>query len=226
MERFVPRTTRTTKKASRDVPARKYDAAKTRRNILSVATGEFARQGFNGARIDAIAARTSTTKRMIYYYFASKEQLYISVLEQEYANIRSEEARLQLELLDPEQAVRRLTEFTFDYDHAHPNFVRLVAIENIHHAKHLAKSTRIRDVNTSIVDTLERILARGRKAKTFRADVRAIDVHMLMSALCFFQVSNLYTFGTIFHRNFLSPAVRKAHKKLVADFIVHVLTRA
>jgi len=104
--------------------------------------------------------------------------------------------------------------------------VRLVAIENIHHAKHLAKSTRIRDVNTSIVDTLERILARGRKAKTFRADVRAIDVHMLMSALCFFQVSNLYTFGTIFHRNFLSPAVRKAHKKLVADFIVHVLTRA
>ena len=226
MERFVPRTTRTTKKASRDVPARKYDAAKTRRNILSVATGEFARQGFNGARIDAIAARTSTTKRMIYYYFGSKEQLYISVLEQEYANIRSEEARLQLELLEPEQAVRRLTEFTFDYDHAHPNFVRLVAIENIHHAKHLAKSTRIRDVNTSIVDTLERILARGRKAKTFRADVRAIDVHMLMSALCFFQVSNLYTFGTIFHRNFLSPAVRKAHKKLVADFIVHVLTRA
>jgi len=222
----MPRTTRTTKKASRDVPARKYDAAKTRRNILSVATGEFARQGFNGARIDAIAARTSTTKRMIYYYFGSKEQLYISVLEQEYANIRSEEARLQLELLEPEQAVRRLTEFTFDYDHAHPNFVRLVAIENIHHAKHLAKSTRIRDVNTSIVDTLERILARGRKAKTFRADVRAIDVHMLMSALCFFQVSNLYTFGTIFHRNFLSPAVRKAHKKLVADFIVHVLTRA
>ena len=222
----MPRTTRTTKKASRDVPARKYDAAKTRRNILSVATGEFARQGFNGARIDAIAARTSTTKRMIYYYFGSKEQLYISVLEQEYANIRSEEARLQLELLEPEQAVRRLTEFTFDYDHAHPNFVRLVAIENIHHAKHLAKSTRIRDVNTSIVDTLERILARGRKAKTFRADVRAVDLHMLMSALCFFQVSNLYTFGTIFHRNFLSPAVRKAHKKLVADFIVHVLTRA
>ena len=226
MERFVPQKTRTTKKGSRDVPARKYDAAKTRRNILSVATEEFARQGFNGARIDAIAARTSTTKRMIYYYFGSKEQLYISVLEQEYANIRSEEARLQLELLEPEAAVRRLTEFTFDYDHAHPTFVRLVAIENIHHAKHLAKSTKIRDVNTSIVDTLERILARGRKAKTFRADVRAVDLHMLMSALCFFQVSNLYTFGTIFHRNFLSPAVRKAHKKLVADFIVHVLTRA
>jgi AcrR family transcriptional regulator len=226
MERFVPQRTRTTKKASRDVPARKYDPEKTRRNILSVATEEFARQGFNGARIDAIAARTSTTKRMIYYYFGSKEKLYIAVLEQEYANIRSEEARLQLELLDPVPAVRRLTEFTFDYDHAHPNFVRLVAIENIHHAKHLAKSTKIRDVNTSIVDTLERILARGRKTKTFRADVRAMDVHMLMSALCFFQVSNLHTFGTIFHRNFLSPDVRKAHRKLVADFIVHVLTRA
>jgi AcrR family transcriptional regulator len=225
MERFVP-PKKTTKKGARNVPARKYDPEKTRRNILSVATEEFAKQGFNGARIDAIASRTSTTKRMIYYYFGGKEQLYIAVLEQEYANIRSEEARLQLELLEPELAVRRLTEFTFDYDHAHPNFVRLVSIENIHHARHLAKSTKIRDVNTSIVDTLERILARGRKAKTFRADVRAIDVHMLMSALCFFQVSNLSTFGTIFHRNFLSPAVRKAHRKLVSDFIVHVLTRA
>jgi AcrR family transcriptional regulator len=208
---------------TRAVRSRKYDAAKTKRNILSVATREFAKHGFNGARIDAIAARTSTTKRMIYYYFGGKEPLYVAVLEQEYARIRASEAALQLELLEPEEAIRRLTEFTFDYDHANPDFVRLVAIENIHHGRHLAKSTRIRRVNSTIVEAIEAILQRGRRQGVFHARVRAIDVHMLMSALCFFHVSNLYTFGAIFQRDFLLPRVRRTHRTMVADFIVHFL---
>ena len=141
---------------------KKYDAQKTRGNILSVATREFARNGYNGARIDAIAARTSTTKRMIYYYFGGKEQLYIAVLEDQYARIRDHEAALGLEALPPEQAIRRLAEFTFDYDHANPEFVRLVAVENIHHAKHLRKSAVIRSVNVRIIDTIDAILKRRR----------------------------------------------------------------
>jgi AcrR family transcriptional regulator len=209
--------------AKRAAPSRKYDPQKTKGDILSVATKEFARHGYNGARIDAIAARTSTTKRMIYYYFGGKERLYIAVLEQEYARIRTYEAGLELESLEPEQAIRRLTEFTFDYDHANPDFVRLVAIENIHHARHLAKSKAIRRVNATIVDTIETILKRGRRKGVFLASVRAVDVHMLMSALCFFHVSNLHTFGAIFRRDFLSPSVKKTHKKMVADFVVHLL---
>jgi len=215
-----PKSRTTGKRAT---PSRKYDPEKTKRNILSMATKEFAKHGYNGAKIDAIAARTSTTKRMIYYYFGGKEQLYITVLEQEYAKIRSHEAGLQLRLLEPEQAIRRLTEFTFDYDHANPEFVRLVAIENIHHARHLAKSTKIRRVNATIIETINEILERGRRQGIFCAGVRAVDVHMLMSALCFFHVSNLHTFGVIFRRNFLSLQVRQTHKKLVADFIVHRL---
>lgn len=203
--------------------SRKYDPQKTKDDILSVATKEFAKHGYNGSRIDAIAARTSTTKRMIYYYFGGKEQLYIAVLEQEYARIRTYEAGLHLESLEPEQAIRRLIEFTFDYDHAHPDFVRLVAIENIHHARHLAKSKEIRRVNATIVDTIETILKRGRRKGVFHASVRAVDVHMLMSALCFFHVSNLHTFGAIFRRDFLSPSVKRTHKKMVADFVVHLL---
>ena len=202
---------------------KKYDAQKTRGNILSVATREFARNGYNGARIDAIAARTSTTKRMIYYYFGGKEQLYIAVLEDQYARIRDHEAALDLEALPPEQAIRRLAEFTFDYDHANPEFVRLVAVENIHHAKHLRKSAVIRSVNARIIDTIDAILKRGRREGRFVAKVQAVDVHMLMSALCFFHVSNLHTFGTIFRRDFLSPALRRTHRKLVADFIIHRL---
>jgi AcrR family transcriptional regulator len=208
---------------SRSARTRKYDPEETKRDILSVATQEFATLGFNGARIDAIAARTSTTKRMIYYYFGGKERLYIAVLEREYAKIRAHESALNLESLEPEQAIRRLTEFTFDYDHANPDFVRLVAIENIHHARHLAKSAVIRGVNASVIETIDAIMKRGRRKGVFKAGVRAVDVHMLMSALCFFHVSNLHTFGAIFRRDFLSPRVRRTHKKLVADFVVHLL---
>jgi len=207
----------------RTVGPRKYDPEKSKRNILSVATKEFAQHGLNGARIDAIAARTSTTKRMIYYYFGGKEQLYVAVLEQEYAKIRECESQLNLDRLAPEQAIRRLAEFTFDYDHANPDFVRLVAIENIHHARHISKSKKIRGVNSTIVDTIGAILKRGRREGTFRRSVRPVDVHMLMSALCFFHVSNLHTFGSIFGRDFLAPGVRRTHKRIVADFIVHLL---
>jgi AcrR family transcriptional regulator len=209
--------------AKRAARSRKYDPEETRRDILSVSTKEFAKHGYNGARIDAIAAQTSTTKRMIYYYFGGKERLYITVLEREYARIRTYEAGLQLESVEPEQAIRRLTEFTFDYDHANPDFVRLVAIENIHHARHLAKSKEIRKLNATIIDTIDEIVQRGRRQGVFHASVRAVDVHMLMSALCFFHVSNLHTFGAIFRRDFLSPRVRKTHKKMVSDFVVHLL---
>ena len=162
---------------------------------------------------------------MIYYYFGGKEQLYIAVLEEAYARIRQAEAALRLDRLDPESAIRRLTEFTFDYDHANPGFVRLVAVENIHHARHLAKSARIRAINASVIATIENILRRGRRQGVFKARVSAVDVHMLMSALCFFHVSNAYTFGAIFRRNFLSPKLRASHRKLAADFIIHLLKR-
>jgi AcrR family transcriptional regulator len=113
---------------------------------------------------------------MIYYYFGGKEQLYIAVLEDQYTRIRDAESALGLDGLPPEQAVRRLAEFTFDYDHAHPEFVRLVAVENIHHARHLRKSARIRSVNARIIGTIERILKRGRRQRVFAATVRAVGV--------------------------------------------------
>jgi len=206
-------------------PERIRDAERTKADILAVATREFSDRGYAGARINEIADKTSTTKRMIYYYFGGKEQLYIAVLEQAYERIREAEAKLGLDAMDPESAMRRLTEFTFDYDHAHPDFVRLVAVENIHHARHLAKSTRIRAINGSIVATIDRILRRGRRSGAFRARVSAVDVHMLMSALCFFHVSNLHTFGAIFRRNFVSPRLRASHRRLAADFILHLLRR-
>ncbi len=148
------------------------DPERTRANILAVATEEFAAHGLSGARVDAIAERTRTSKRMIYYYFASKEGLYLAVLEQAYSEIRALEASLDLSALDPEAAIRALVETTFDYDDAHPDFVRLVGIENIHRAEHIARSQVIRDLNITVIGSITEVLRRGRESGCFRADNR------------------------------------------------------
>jgi AcrR family transcriptional regulator len=202
---------------------RSRDSERTREDILKIATDEFATHGLSGARVDAIAKRMRTTKRMIYYYFDSKSGLYAAVLERAYAEIRAFEAKLELGSLAPEAAIRRLIEFTFDYDETHPDFIRLVAIENIHHAKHLAKQSVIRNVNLSIIDALAAILERGRKSGVFRAHVDPVDVHMLISAFCFFRVSNRPTFGTIFRRDLSAPDIRRRHKRMICDAVIGLL---
>jgi AcrR family transcriptional regulator len=212
--------------AGDEQPARKHDPERTKQDILKIATEEFAEHGLSGARVDAIATRMRTTKRMIYYYFGSKEGLYEAVLEKAYADIRAVEAELKLDSLEPEAAIRRLVEFTFDYDESHPNFIRLVTIENIHHAKHLAGSLKIRNVNAAVIETLTSILERGRKSGIFRADVDPIDIHMMISAFCFFRVSNKSTFGAIFDRDLSAPELRERHKRMIGDAIIRLLKNA
>ena len=128
---------------------RQNDPEGVRRNILEVATVEFAQRGFSGARVDAIADRTRTSKRMIYYYFGSKERLYLAVLEAAYSAIRRQEATLDLEHQPPEQALVTLVASTFDYYHAHPEFVRLVMNENIMDGVHMKRSKAIGKVKRS-----------------------------------------------------------------------------
>lgn len=198
---------------------RSQDPEGVRRNIVEVATLEFVRLGYSGARVDAIAALTRTSKRMIYYYFKSKEGLYVAVLEQAYRNIRDVEATLDLAHLPPETALRRLVEFTFDYQNAHPDFVRLVMIENIHHARHMKRSRAIQTVNIGVIDAIARLYARGRVARLFRPGIEPIDLHMTISALCFFNVANRATFSTIFKRDMTSPKALARRRAEVADIV-------
>lgn len=206
--------------------SRKPDAERTRREILAAARQEFSEHGLSGARIDTIAARMRTNKRMIYYYFGSKEGLYLATLEQVYGEIRSVEQELDLDSLTPSDAVRRIVEFTFDYHEAHPDFVRLVSIENIHHAKHLALSERVRNLNVTVIKTLDGILRRGRRAGSFQSAIDPVDLHMLISAFCFYRVSNRHTFGTLFGRDLTAPQQRKKHKRMIGDAIVGLLESA
>ena len=211
---------------SEEAPAvdRSRDAERTRAEILAVAAHEFADKGYDGARVDEIAAKTRTTKRMIYYYFGGKEQLFIEVLERSYAVILSIERNLDVEHLDPIDALRSLAELTFDHHESHPDFVRLVSIENIHRAEHIAHSTELAGLANPALDVLTRILDRGRAAGYFRDDVDALDVHMAISAFCVFRIANRHTFNAIFDRDMLDPARRDHHRRMVGDLLVSYLT--
>jgi AcrR family transcriptional regulator len=203
---------------------RTRDAARTRENILDVATREFADNGYSGARIDKIAEQTRCTKRMIYYYFGSKEQLWISVLERAYAGIREAEQSLDVEGLDPAAAIRRLAELTYDHHTAHPDFLRLVSVENIHRGEHIAKSTAVASSNRPVIELIERILRRGHESGVFRTGIDALDVHMMISAYCVFPVANAHTFGVLFGRDLLDPSRHQHQRRLLGDLLVTYLT--
>jgi AcrR family transcriptional regulator len=160
---------------------------------------------------------------MIYYYFGGKKQLYMAVLERAYARIRTAEQAVEVDHLDPVTAIRRLAEITFDHHEAHPEFIRLVSIENIHHADHLAEITRLTDLSTPVVHLLDGILERGRNSGVFRAGVDAIDVHMMISSYCFFRVANRYTFGALFGRDLVDLARRDQYRSMLGDMIVRYL---
>ncbi|AGS24333.1 TetR/AcrR family transcriptional regulator [Rhizobium etli] len=209
--------------AERGENGRKNDPQQTKEDILLVATEEFSTHGLAGARVDAIAEKTRTSKRMIYYYFGSKEGLYLAVLEQSYRKIRSLESDLHLSDLEPEEALRTLIATTFDHDEANPDFVRLVSIENIHHAAHMLRSEAIRDLNVSVIETIAGILQRGFNSGVFRRKADPIDIHMMISAFCFFRVSNRYTFGTIFRRNLSDGEAIERHRGMIADAVVSYL---
>jgi len=202
---------------------RRPDAERTKADIMRVAREEFAEHGLAGGRVDAIAARTQTTKRMIYYYFGSKEGLYLAVLEQAYCEIRARESGLSLGTLHPAEAIRQLVEATADHHDESPDFVRLVCIENIHYARYLKGSEAIRSLNLTAIDTLADIVARGRAMGVFTKPIELIDLHMFISAISFYRVGNRYSFGTLFGQDMSEPDIRIRHKKLLTDAVLALL---
>lgn len=217
-------------KISRDEPStpkrpeRQRDAERTKAELIQVATEVFAQDGYSGARVDEIAERTSTTKRMIYYYFGGKEQLYLAVLENAYQGIRGAEQDLDVAGLQPVAAMRRLAELTYDYHLAHPEFIRLVTIENIHRGEFIRRIDSLRAIANPAATLINDILVRGREDGTIRQDVDQIDVHMMISAYCVFQVANRHTFGHLFGRDMGDEALHERHRAMIGDVIAQWLS--
>lgn len=206
-----------------DTVVRKRAPEETRRAILDAAIAEFSEKGFSGGRVDDIAARTRTTKRMIYYYFGGKQELYAAVLEELYGGMRDAEQALGPEVLPPEEGMIRLVELTFDHHAAHPEFVRLVSVENIHEGRQVAASPTIRARNAAVIGLMTRLLQRGEEVGCFRPGVDPLDLHMLISAFCFHRVSNRYTLRAIFGRDNAAPEVRAQHRRMIVDAVMRYL---
>ena len=187
------------------VELRTRDADRTQLEILAAAMAEFSENGLGGARIDTIAERAGINKRLIYYYFENKESLFLAVLEQTYADIRSAERELHLETTNPAEAVRRLVAFTWNHYLKHPEFLTLLNSENLHRARHLKRSKRIREMNSPLVETLGQVLERGRRDGVFRGGVDAVQLYISIAGLAYFYLSNNPTLSTIFGRDLMSP---------------------
>src|SRR5579875_799704 len=192
-------------------PVRRRQPVETRRSILEAATAEFAGKGLAGARVDEIAERAGVSKRMLYHYFGNKEALWLEVLESTYIRIRSEERRLELGHLPPEQDMRRLIEFTIGYSHAHPEFVTLLIGENLHRAAYLRRSQKIREMHTSLLAEISHLLERGVRDGVFRAGVDPRELYITTAALGFFYYSNIHTLSVIFGQDLDAPQARAQH---------------
>lgn len=213
------------KPVSATTPGRTNDPERTMAGILKVATAEFAAKGLAGARIDAIADATHTSKRMIYYYFGSKEGLYIRVLEDSYRRMRSIESEQSLDDLPPEEALRKLVAFTFDHHQGNQDYIRLVMTENMARGAYLAQSTTVQQLNVQAIEAIRRLYDRGVAQGLFRPGLDPVDIHASISALAFFNVSNRYTFGLIFKRDGQSAEALAERRANVVEMLVRFVRK-
>ncbi|WP_158784390.1 TetR family transcriptional regulator [Pantoea sp. BAV 3049] len=205
---------------------RKNDPEGLKKRILAGALATFAEFGLQGARMEQIAEHAQTTKRMVVYHFNNKENLYMEVLEQVYQAIREHETGLNLAEMPPVVAMARLAEASFDYHITHPDFMRLVCSENLMRGRYISQSTRIKALNQSALDVLESVLVRGKATGVFDQKADTVDVHRLISSICTHNVSNRYTFHTLFGGNETEQQSIARNRQLVVDATLRYLRPA
>jgi len=213
------------KSAAAAKSSRAQDPEGTRRNIIEIASEEFALNGLAGARIDEIAARTRSSKRMIYYYFGDKEGLYLSALENAYRVVREGESRLDIAGLSAVDALRKLVEFTFDHHRRHENFIRMVMTENLNHGEYLDRSATIGELNVGAVSTIEAIYRRGVAEGWFRDGLDPAELHWQISALCFFNVSNQATFSRVVGRDIGAEETQAGLRTCAVEMVLRFVLR-
>ncbi len=197
------------------------DPDATQKRILAAAKHEFAKKGLGGGRIDEIAARANSNKRMLYHYFGNKEDLFTRTLEDAYGSFRAAEEALQIEKDDPVTALRRLMGFTFDYYLANPEFITLVNSENLHRARHIKTSTNLDALNKTFVARMQELLRRGTKEGVFREGLDAIQVLITVSGLGFHYLNNRHTGNIVYGRNLMSKEALAQR----SDFNVQAILR-
>jgi TetR/AcrR family transcriptional regulator len=194
----------------------------SKKSILTAAASAFASDGFGGARINEIARRAGTNKRMLYHYFGGKEGLYTAVLEAAYAAFRAAERKLSIEDLSPERGLRRLIEFTFDYCAENPDFIALLNNANLYRGRHV-RASQVPALFPPLIDSIRRLLVRGRAAGTFRNGVDPLRLYISIAALGYFYFSNVHTLSAVLGRDLSAAAERRAQRRHVVDLVLQSL---
>jgi len=203
--------------------ANSRDPERTRQKILDAATEEFARYGLGGARVDRIAVRAGANKRMLYYYFRDKDNLFLAALEGRYAHIRAAERGLDLEHLAPRLALRRLVEFTWRYFLEHPEFLTLLNSENLHKGRHVQRSRSVPEMHTPLVETLRGVLRRGEREGVFRRGIDPVQLYISIAGEGYFYLSNRYTLSQIFGRDLMAKKALAARARHNAEMILNAV---
>jgi len=201
------------------------DPVATKQRILDAATKEFARLGLGGARVDAIAARAKANKRMIYHYFGNKNRLFLAVLEAAYGDIRAAEQALDLEHLEPEDALRTLTEFTWQYYLAHPEFLTLVNSENLHKARHLKQSRIVGEMFSTLVAMVRNILNRGVRKGVFRKGIDPVQLNITIAAIGYYYLTNRFTGTIIYKRDLMTPQALKQRLAFNVETVMRLVRK-
>jgi TetR/AcrR family transcriptional regulator len=203
---------------------RSRNAELTKKKLIRVATQEFAKHGFGGARTEVIATRANVNKGLIHHYFRTKENLYTAVLEHVYETMRGRERTLDLGELDPLEGIRYLIEFSFDGWAKTPAFIKLLNEENLHHARHIRGSKKILQYHAPLVVLLQDLLQRGVAAGVFRRGVDPVQLYLSIASEVYFYFSNAYTLGVGFGIDFLKPNAIKVRRRTIVKTIVGYLT--
>jgi AcrR family transcriptional regulator len=204
-------------------PFRARNPDNTKQVILDAARVEFAKAGLAGARVDKIAETSGANKRMLYHYFGGKDQLFAAVIEDAYGNIRGQEMQLGLDDLPPEQAMKKLVEFTWEYYLANPEFITLVNSENLHQAKHIAGNRQLRKLQKAYVETVDTILKRGEETGVFRPGIDALQLCITIAAIGFYYLTNRHTGGVLFGFNFTSREALATRLKFNIETIMRMV---
>jgi AcrR family transcriptional regulator len=200
------------------------DAEATQRRILDAAKKEFARKGLGGARVDDIAERAKANKRMIYHYFESKENLFQRVLEEAYVDIRTAEQKLQLDHLEPKEALERLIRFTWKYYLDNPEFLTMVNSENLHKARHLKKSKVVQVLSRRLVAMVDTILERGANQGVFRKGIDPVQLNITIAAIGYYYLTNRFTGSIIFERDLMTREALDTRLQFNIDTIMRLVS--
>jgi len=211
---------------ARPLGVRAQAAAATRENILRAATKVFAKHGFAGGRVEQISKAAKSYDRMIYYYFGSKEGLFIAVLEEMYRRFNEAEAKLSLADVPPLDALVAVIRFMWVHYQKHPEFITLLNTENLHRGKHISKSLRAAEYSSPAVSVLGEVLARGVRQKLFRDDVPARDVYLMIASMGYFYLSNRFTLSAFLGEQLETPEALAHWESFVIDAVMRTVRPA